>query len=167
MKSDEGDFLDAEMLELERQLRQEMADMPGSDLESAQRQPHMAYVTIYVSDSELEELRDFYEAAFGFDRRYESPSAIELQAGAVILTLADESQLLEVCGVETLPRPEESRCSFSILVEDVERCVEAAVAMGGRVILEPHDTEWGMRSCWLRDPSGQLFEIGRFLHGQA
>jgi predicted enzyme related to lactoylglutathione lyase len=161
MSRQSDDHLDAEMLELERQLQQEMADLPGSDLESVQRQPHVAYIVIYTS--ELDDLSDFYEACFGFDRCYESPSAIELQAGAVILTLADESQLLEVCGVDRLPHPEESRCAFSILVEDVERCVEAAVAMGGRVVREPYDTDWGMRSCWLRDPSGQLFEIGRFV----
>jgi catechol 2,3-dioxygenase-like lactoylglutathione lyase family enzyme len=164
MSPKDFDNLDDEMLELERQLQQEMADMPGSDLEQVQRQPHLAYLTIYTSD--IEELAEFYVAAFGFDRRYESPSAIELQAGTVILTLAEETQLLEVCGVDRLPHPEESRSAFSILVEDVERCVEAAVAMGGRVVKEPHDTDWGMRSCWLRDPSGQLFEIGRFLHGE-
>lgn len=165
MNSDESsNHLDAEMLELERQLQSELADMPGSDLEAIQRQPHMAYVAIYATD--IEELCDFYEGAFGFDRRYESPSAIELQAGALILTLAEEHQLLEVCGVDHLPRVEESRSTFTVLVEDVERCVEAAVALGGRVVKEPHDTEWGMRSCWLRDPSGQLFEIGRFLHGR-
>lgn len=155
------DELDAEMVELERQLEQELADMPGSDREDAQRRPHMAYVVIYAS--EVEELAEFYEAVFGFDRRYESSQAIELQAGALILTVADESQLRETCGVDPLPRPEQSRSAFTILVEDVDRCVEAATAMGGRILREPHDTDWDMRSCWMRDPSGQLFEIGRFL----
>ena len=37
-----------------------------------------------------------------------------------------------------------------------------ATALGAQVVKEPHETEWGMRSCWLHDPAGHLIEIGRF-----
>jgi catechol 2,3-dioxygenase-like lactoylglutathione lyase family enzyme len=158
-----GDFddLDAEMLRLERELENELADMPGSDRESWQRAPHLAYMVLYTSD--VEELAAFYTGVFGFGRRYEGGTTVELVAGAVTLALTDESHLLDVVGIDRLPRPFEGRASHTILVEDVDDCYRAAIEMGAQAIRAPHDTDWGMRSCWLRDPAGHLLEIGRFV----
>jgi catechol 2,3-dioxygenase-like lactoylglutathione lyase family enzyme len=154
------DHLDQEMAELERELERELADLPGSDREDMQRRPHIAYAVLYCED--VEDLSEFYCAVFGFDRRYESGSTVELQAGTIVLTIADEGQLIETCGLDRMPAPFEGRSSLSFLVEDVDGCFEAAREMGARVVREPHDTEWGMRSCWLEDPAGHLIEIGRF-----
>ncbi|RKZ12135.1 hypothetical protein DRQ53_10525 [bacterium] len=157
--SKDNDFLDQEMAELERQLEQELSDLPGSDREDVQRQPHLAYAVLYCDD--VEDLSEFYCAVFGFDRRYESGATVELLAGSVILTIADEGQLLSTCELDRVPTAGEGRASLSFLVEDVDGCSEAAVALGARLVKEPHDTEWGMRSCWLFDPAGHLIEIGR------
>lgn len=156
----DDDHLDQEIVELERELERELADLPGSDREDMQRRPHLAYAVLYCED--IDDLSEFYCAVFGFDRRYESGSTVELQAGTVVLTLAEEGQLLETCGLDHMPAPFENRSSLSFLVEDVDGCCEAAAALGGRIVKEPHDTEWGMRSCWLHDPAGHLIEIGRF-----
>jgi uncharacterized protein len=155
------DELDAEMLDLERELHRELQDLPDSDREELQRQPHLAYIVLYTSDTE--ELADFYEGVFGFSRRYESSSAIELAAGMMVLAIADEGELLETVGLETLPRPHEGRSSHSVMVEDVDGCYAAAIELGAHSIRAPHDTEWGMRSCWVRDPAGHLLEIGRVM----
>lgn len=152
---------DAEMMDLERELQRELGDLPGSDREEIQRQPHLAYIVLYTSDTE--ELADFYEGIFGFARRYESGSAIELVAGMLVLSIADEGQLIETVGLDVLPRPHESRSSLSIMVEDVDGCYEAALEMGAQSIRAPYETEWDMRSCWVRDPAGHLLEIGRVL----
>jgi catechol 2,3-dioxygenase-like lactoylglutathione lyase family enzyme len=154
------DHLDQEMVELERELERELADMPGSDREDAQRRPHIAYAILYCED--VEELSDFYCGVFGFERRYESGSTVELHAGTIVLTIADEGQLLDTCGLDRRPAPFEGRSSLSFLVEDVDGCCEAAEALGGHILREPYDTDWDMRSCWLRDPAGHVFEIGRY-----
>jgi catechol 2,3-dioxygenase-like lactoylglutathione lyase family enzyme len=159
-RPEDPDHLDQEMLELERELEQELAELPGSDRENVQRRPHLAYAILYCED--IEDLSEFYCAVFGFDRRYESGSTVELHAGSIILTIADEGQLIETCGLDRLPAPFEGRSSLSFLVEDVDGCCEAAVALGARIEKDPHDTDWGMRSCWLSDPAGHLIEIGRF-----
>ena len=159
-KSDGTDHFDQEMAELERGLEQDLADLPGSDREDIQRRPHLAYAVLYCED--IEDLSDFYCAVFGFDRRYESGSTVELQAGSVILTIADEGELIGTCGLDRIPAPFEGRSSLSFLVEDVDGCCEAAVARGARIEREPHDTDWDMRSCWLRDPAGHIIEIGRY-----
>lgn len=153
------DELDQQMLELERELEQELAELPGSDREDVQRRPHLAYAVLYCED--VEDLSEFYCAVFGFDRRYESSSTVELHAGSIILTIADTDQLIDTCGLDRVPAPYEGRSSLSFLVEDVDGCCEAAVAMGGRLEKAPYDTDWGMRSCWLSDPAGHLIEIGR------
>ena len=155
------DDLDAEMIDLERELQRELEEMPGSDREDAQRQPHVAYVVLYTSDTD--ELAEFYEGVFGFHRRYEGASSVELIAGTLVLAIADEGQLVDTVGLHDLPRPHEARSSHTVMVEDVDGCFEAAIAMGAREIRAPHDTEWGMRSCWVRDPAGHLLEIGRVL----
>ena len=156
------DDLDSEMLDLEKELQREIEDMPGSDRENAQRSPHLAYVVLYTE--EVEELAEFYEAVFGFDRRYESGTTIELQAGMIALAITDEGQLLDEVQLERAPRPFEARSSHTMLVEDVDRCFEAALAMGAKELRAPRDTDWGMRSGWVRDPAGHLLEIGRYLH---
>ena len=161
MRDDRFDDLDAEMIDLERELEHELSDMPGSDREDAQRRPHLAYVVLYSSD--VEELADFYTGVFGFDRRYETSTTVELLAGGLVLALTDETELLDTIGLENLPRPHEGRSSHTVLVENVDHCYDAAIALGAQSIQEPHDTEWGMRSCWVRDPSGHLLEIGRHL----
>ena len=160
MRREEDDFLDREMAELERELEQELADLPGSDREDAQRRPHLAYAVLYCED--IEDLSEFYCGVFGFDRRYESGSTVELHAGSIVLTIAEEGQLLDTCGLDRIPAPFEGRSSLSFLVEDVDGCCEAAVAMGARIVREPYDTDWDMRSCWLTDPAGHLIEIGRY-----
>jgi len=159
VNQDRFDDLDAEMIDLERELQAELEDLPGSDREDAQRRPHVGYLVLYTSD--VEDLADFYAGVFGFDRRYESGSTVELLGGSMILSITDEHEILDTIGVDTMPRPFEGRSSHTVLVEDVDRCFEAAVALGAQAIKEPYDTEWGMRSCWMRDPAGHLLEIGR------
>lgn len=161
MRDDDLDNLDDDIRELERELEREMRDMPGSDREDLQRAPHVAYVTLYTN--EVEELAEFYETLFGFARRYESSSTIELQAGAIILMVSEEYQLVDTVGMTRVPAVADPRASHTLLVEDVDRSYEAALALGASGVKEPHDTEWGMRSCWLRDPAGHVIEIGRWL----
>ena len=157
------EHLNDEMIRLERELEQELDDLPIGDRENLSRAPHMAYVTLYTSD--VEELADFYTAVFGFDRRYEGTSSVELNAGQqLILGISEEGYLMEVAGLDHLPPSHNNRCSTTFQVEDVDRCSEAAMAMGATILKEPHDTDWGMRSCWLRDPAGHLIEIGRWIH---
>ena len=161
-KPGDREHFDQEMAELERELEQELAELPGSDREDVQRRPHLAYAILYCED--IEDLSDFYCGVFGFDRRYESGSTVELHAGSIVLTIANEGELIGTCGLDRIPAPFEGRSSLSFLVEDVDGCCEAAIALGARVEHEPHDTDWGMRSCWLSDPAGHLIEIGRFSH---
>ena len=155
------DELDAEMQDLERELHTELDDYPDGDREDMQRRPHVAYLVLYTA--EVEELAEFYEGVFGFTRQYESGSGVDLHGGTLIISIVDEGQLVDTVGLSGVPQVSSARSSHSILVEDVDSCGAAAVALGGLMIREPHETDWGMRSCWVRDPAGNLLEIGRFV----
>jgi lactoylglutathione lyase len=151
--ADDHERLDPEQVELD--------DMPSSDREELQRSPHLAYVVLYCSD--VEELSEFYEGTFGFERVYETGETVELRAGALTLTLTDERNLIDVVGLAAVPNPHDERVSLSFLVEDVQAVFEAAVELGAVAVREPHDTPWGMRSAYLRDPAGHLLEVGRWM----
>jgi uncharacterized glyoxalase superfamily protein PhnB len=71
-----------------------------------------------------------------------------------------------VVGLTSVPAVHDERLSLSFLVEDVDLAFEAAVAMGGESVQLPHDTPWGMRSAYVRDPAGHLLEIGRWVRAR-
>lgn len=155
----ERDPVDRELADLS-----ELEDLPDSDREELQRSPHLAYVVLYCHD--VEELVEFYEGTFGFERTYESGETVELRAGALTLTVTDQQNMIDVVGLTSIPAVHDERLALSFLVEDVDLAFEAAVAMGGAPVQPPHDTAWGMRSAYVRDPAGHLLEIGRWVHAR-
>jgi catechol 2,3-dioxygenase-like lactoylglutathione lyase family enzyme len=150
-----------ELEDLESLLAEELGEMPSADREEIQRSPHLAYTILYTAD--VEELSEFYEGAFLFSRRYETASVVELQAGAVILSICEGAHLQEQAGVRGQVTPGAAGVSLTFLVEDVDGVVEAAIALGAELLRAPHETDWGMRSAWLRDPAGHVIEVGRWL----
>ena len=46
-----------------------------------------------------------------------------------------------------------------VYVEDVDRVVENAVAVGARLLIPAQDQFWGDRTAWLMDPSGHVWTI--------
>ena len=139
----------------------DLDDMPSSDREELQRSPHLAYVVLFSRD--VEELAEFYETLFQFPRNYQTGSTVEFQAGSVVLSLTDTHQMVDELGLSSVPTNPEGHSGVSFLVENVDEVYEAALALGAETVSAPRDTEWGMRSAWLRDPSGHLIELGRWI----
>jgi PhnB protein len=46
-----------------------------------------------------------------------------------------------------------------VYVEDVDRTVERAVAVGAKVLVPIADQFWGDRTAWVMDPSGHVWTI--------
>jgi len=146
--------------DIDRQLA-ELEEMPSADREDLQRSPHLGYVILFTED--VEEVSEFYETLFQFQRNYETSNTVELQAGSTILSITDSSYLVDEVGLSNVPSPGPGRVGLTLLVEDVDATYEAALALGAESIRAPRDTEWGMRSAWVRDPAGHLIEIGRWV----
>lgn len=54
-----------------------------------------------------------------------------------------------------------------LLVDDVDRCHDRAVAAGGRSVFGPEHTEWGTRRARVLDPEGGEWSFGSYEPGVA
>ncbi|MFC5381627.1 VOC family protein [Aquipuribacter nitratireducens] len=52
-------------------------------------------------------------------------------------------------------------------VDEVDDFHAAAVAAGGRSVIDPEDTEWGTRRCRVLDPGGREWSAGTYLPGSS
>lgn len=46
--------------------------------------------------------------------------------------------------------------------EEVDEVYQRVISLGATSVLEPTDTPWGQRTCYIADPEGNLIEIGSF-----
>jgi len=46
--------------------------------------------------------------------------------------------------------------------EEVDEVYQRVISLGATSVLEPTDTPWGQRTCYIADPEGNLMEIGSF-----
>ena len=53
-----------------------------------------------------------------------------------------------------------------LMVDDVDRLYERAVAAGATPVIEPEDTEWTTRRAEVRDPEGNTWTYGSYEPGQ-
>jgi predicted enzyme related to lactoylglutathione lyase len=119
------------------------------------------WTIVYVAD--VAATVEFYERAFGLQRRFvaEDGTYAELETGATTLGFAAES-LAAAGGATIRPnRPAETAAGFDLaLVTDaVEADFERAVAAGAVVVAPPAVKPWGQTVAYLRDINGVLVEV--------
>jgi lactoylglutathione lyase len=121
-----------------------------------------AYTILYVRD--VLASVEFYEQAFGFDRRMVSEHAdyAELATGDTVLALA-ANRFMEknLLGGFVANDPGAPPAGFEIAftTDDVEAAYESAIGAGARPVDEPHERPWGQRMAYVRDPDGILIEL--------
>jgi lactoylglutathione lyase len=117
------------------------------------------YTILYVGD--VGASVDFYERAFGLERRlvHDSGQYAELETGATALAFAAHDLAAE--NVPGLPRPEGDRAGFEVcfVTEDVAGGYSRAVEAGAAPVSEPATKPWGQSVAYVRDPEGVLVEI--------
>jgi PhnB protein len=52
-----------------------------------------------------------------------------------------------------------SPVAIFVYIEDVDRAVERAVALGAKILMPLEDQFWGDRTAWIMDPSGHVWTI--------
>lgn len=121
-----------------------------------------AYTILYVS-SVLESL-EFYEKAFGFERKFltEEQDYGELRTGGTIIAFASKqlansnlSNGFLVANQNEKPFPIE----MGFTTENVEAIVETAIQYGGKLEEPMKQKPWGQKVAYIRDNSGFLLEI--------
>jgi lactoylglutathione lyase len=120
----------------------------------------LGWVIVYVPD--VGAAIDFYEQAFGFERKTLAPEGDfgELQTGATTLAFASE-ELAESNFEGGFERPGARPFNFEIALvfDDPETAFARAVENGATVVAEPKRKPWGQLVGYVRDPFGALLEV--------
>ena len=121
----------------------------------------LGYTIIYVAD--VIATVDFYERAFGLQRRFvhESNMYAEMSTGETLLAFAAEP-MAEMNGLAVRPnRKTEVAAGFEIafVTDDPNVAYQTAVTAGAAAITAPAEKPWGQMVGYVRDLNGCLVEI--------
>ncbi len=121
----------------------------------------LGYVILYVS--EVEGAMRFYEAAFGFGRKFldEGGSYGELSTGETTLAFATED-LADSHGIayrKSRRGGEAGAFEVAFVTEDVENQYRQALDNGATELTEPQKMPWGQTVGYVADPNGFTIEI--------
>ncbi|MBI4519695.1 MAG: VOC family protein [Gemmatimonadetes bacterium] len=105
---------------------------------------------------------DFITQALGAEERVRRPGPDGTVAHA-LLTLGPAMIMIEgewPTITNRAPRPDgSSPVVLHVYVEDVDKVVERAVALGAKVLIPLANQFWGDRTAWVMDPSGHVWTI--------
>lgn len=121
-----------------------------------------AYTIVYVAD--VSASLDFYERAFGLQRRFlhESGAYGELDTGATALAFVDHATARDSVGgdyvaADTSERPLGMEIGFA--TADVAAAYQRALAAGATGLTAPVTKPWGQTVAYVRCPDGSLVEL--------
>ncbi len=121
-----------------------------------------AYTILYVRD--VGHSLDFYESAFGLQRRFLHESGMygELETGSTALAFAAEAvaQSNLAGGFQSADPsrlPAASEVAFA--TPDVQSAYERATRAGAVSAASPKTKPWGQTVAYVRDPDGHLVEL--------
>jgi catechol 2,3-dioxygenase-like lactoylglutathione lyase family enzyme len=131
--------------------------------EEREPQVRFGYAILYVRD--VAASVDFYERAFGLERRlvHESGQYAEMETGATALAFAAHE--LAAANVPDLFKPAaaggDTHPAFEVclVTENVEAAYARAVEAGAAGVSEPQTKPWGQQVAYVRDPDGMLVEL--------
>jgi catechol 2,3-dioxygenase-like lactoylglutathione lyase family enzyme len=123
---------------------------------------NFAYTIVYVSD--VAASLDFYERAFGLQRRFlhESGAYGELDTGATALAFVDHATARESVGGDYVAAEDSARplgMEIGFTTADVGAAYERALAAGAVPLQAPTLKPWGQTVAYVRCPDGSLVEL--------
>jgi lactoylglutathione lyase len=124
------------------------------------QKPTLGYVIVYVPD--VVKALEFYESAFGFERRFlhESGQYAELETGSTALAFADENTT--AAGhvfKKNQPSAKAAGVEVGVVVDNVQNAFSRALRAGASAVVEPAVKPWGQVVSYVRDLNGFLVEI--------
>lgn len=123
-------------------------------------------VSLSLTVKRASDALDFYTKAFGANELFRMPTPdggvahAEFMIGNSRIYISDESPEWHA---EAMPEGTKASCLFAIGVESCDDAFKQAVDAGGKVLMEPEDQFWGMRSGMIQDPFGYRWTLAQFL----
>lgn len=123
---------------------------------------NFGYTILYVAD--VNKAIEFYEKAFGFQRKFITPddSYGELITGNTTLSFAVHSLAksnLRNGYLESSLQKQAFGIEIGITTPNVEETIKKAIDAGGTLEAEPKQKPWGQTVSYIRDLDGFLIEI--------
>lgn len=121
----------------------------------------LGYVILYVQD--VPATVDFYEKAFGLQRRFlhESNTYAEMETGTTALAFAVEA-LAKENGLTVRPnraKDDAAAVEVALVTPDVQAAYERAVKASALPAQPPKQKPWGQTVAYVRDINGVLVEL--------
>lgn len=121
-----------------------------------------AYTILYVHD--VVKTVEFYEKAFGLERKFIAPENIyaELKSGNTTLSFASidfANSNLPDGFTESSLKAKPFGMEIGFTTENVAEMIEKAVSAGGMLVQEAKSKPWGQVVGYIRDLDGFLVEI--------
>jgi uncharacterized glyoxalase superfamily protein PhnB len=125
------------------------------------RPASMPWLSPYLIVGDAAKALDFYQRAFGFEKRY----AVAAEDGCIKhaeMTYRDAVIMFAPeCPEDPRKSPAASKVgsplSLYVYCDDVDALYARAVAAGARGAMAPQDAHWGDRFCQLVDPDGHVW----------
>lgn len=117
---------------------------------------HLDYTVIFARD--MAAMRRFYEEVMEFPVYNELGRGwISYRVGASLLALTERGMMWD----DPAPPPGalSLQLAFRVAPAEVNACAAALSAKGVDIVSQPKDQAWGHRTCFFRDPDGNVLEI--------
>lgn len=121
-----------------------------------------AYTIVYVAD--VAASLEFFERAFGFERRFlhESGAYGELATGETTLSFAQHDMARSSLGHDYVAADSSTKplgMEIGLSTDDVPAAYQRALAAGATSLAEPVSKPWGQVVAYVRCPDGTLVEL--------
>jgi lactoylglutathione lyase len=122
----------------------------------------LGYMILYVAD--VNKSITFYEAAFGFERKYLTPENdyAELRTGETTLSFASKTLAnsnLKNGFLESALSNKPFGIELGLVTENVQAIIEKALLHGATLLEAPIQKPWGQTVAYIRDLDGFLIEV--------
>ena len=122
----------------------------------------LGYTILYVSD--VTKSIEFYEKAFGFERKFITPENDygELLTGETTISFASKelaNSNLKNGFIESSPSAKPFGIELALVTDNVKIIIDKAVELGALVTEKPIQKPWGQTVGYIRDIDGFLLEI--------
>ncbi|MCU0421999.1 MAG: VOC family protein [Bacteroidia bacterium] len=120
------------------------------------------YTLLYVSN--VTRSIEFYEQAFGFERKFITPENDygELLSGETTISFVSKelaNSNLKNGFIESSPSDKPFGIELALVTDNVQAIVDKAIALGGLLTEQPIQKPWGQTVAYIRDIDGFLLEI--------
>ncbi|WP_314244768.1 VOC family protein [Empedobacter tilapiae] len=122
----------------------------------------LGYTILYVSD--VEKSIEFYEKAFGFNRKFITPENDygELSTGETTISFVSKdlaNSNLKNGFIESSQLEKPFGIELALITDDVQKVIDRAIELGALVAEEAIQKPWGQTVSYIRDIDGFLLEI--------